>query len=390
MPTQYAVVSVAEPERHVHLLTTGAEAAVIARQLSQDSVSGARYRVLPVTIDDPAEPDWRQREQARFDGGEYTAVPWASEPWARAEHYAHVAVGAPDMLAFTDGDERGTADRQTRLSPGRYLERFHGGALSSVDIRTWVARWTVAHEGLTLAFATTKAEIERVYRNGPNSCMAHSVRSYSSGIHPTRVYAAGDLAIAYLQAAGEDQISARCVCWPERRVYGRIYDGAEGRLRMLLEAQGYRRGVLAEDWEGARLLLRRVRDQNRIVVPYLDDPNCRLTADLEAGVLRFDATGNIYGRSTDGTSGFIFPGEPMLAPRFVAANAYQLRRIVVTRAPTTNPNPVGTPTHAAWEPFVGSEGMTLYDLWRNRGATAGHLNWRIRLGGELIRIGPRE
>lgn len=404
MPTQYAVVSVAEPERHLHLMTTGAEAAMLAQRANNEARAAAlseRYRVIPVTTpDDPEEPSWQQREQARFDSGQYTAVPWANEPWAIREHYAHVSTRDCRLLAYTANESDGGEDRQITVTPGRYLDRYYYD-LSNDDIRRWCARWAIEHEGLTVQFATTESEIERVYRNGPTSCMSHPAREYSTaGYHPVRVYAAGDLAVAYIERDG--YVSARCICWPERHIYGRIYDGADGKLQALLENQGFRPGGSNEDWNGARLLLRRIGSRHRIVLPYLDDPNHSVTVDLEAQILRLDNHGGVYGRSTDGSVSFAFPAQtvttapaagqtstaPVVIPRFTLANRWELRRLFITYVAPANPHRPGTPTYDNWAQFVGTEGLSLWDLWHYRHISPSHLNYRVR--GGHIRVERRE
>jgi hypothetical protein len=79
-----------------------------------------------------------------------------------------------------------------------------------------------------------------------------------------RVYAAGDLAVAYLQnPAGK--ISDRVLCWPEKKRYGRVYGGGDGRIQRLLEEAGFKCGEL----EGARLL--KVRKRGTYVMPYIDN-----------------------------------------------------------------------------------------------------------------------
>ena len=67
---------------------------------------------------------WQCREVGRFDDGTYQRVPWAADD-AYPEHYVHVSVDAPGMIAYTASAEHGHLDRQTRTKPGRYLERFY-------------------------------------------------------------------------------------------------------------------------------------------------------------------------------------------------------------------------------------------------------------------------
>ena len=97
-------------------------------------------------------------------------------------------------------------------------------------------------------------EIERVYLEGPTSCMSYEAgdEDIRESIHPVRVYGAGDLAVAYMRNA-RGKINARTICRPEKKVYGRLY-GASGRLREALEAQGFKRGR-GEDFVGSKFLI---------------------------------------------------------------------------------------------------------------------------------------
>jgi hypothetical protein len=278
--------------------------------------------VLPVELDPkqyavrPAgDPNWRDRELKRFDDGTYKRVPWPD--WVVCElnsrfpdHFLHVSVKDPTKVSFTETPEKGEVDRQSApMAPGRYLERyarywsdaqnrrFYNGEprsgmvpegepwLDAQQIRQYASMLLPPEP---LKFATTPDEIERVYVEGPNSCMSHDASSYESSCHPVRVYGAGDLAVAYLQVGGT--ISGRALCWPEKKRYIRIY-GDEHRMELALSDAGYEYGSLS----GAKLL--RIEDSGGIVCPYIDrDGNVEDCGDH----LRISRHGGLDAQSTNG------------------------------------------------------------------------------------------
>lgn len=211
---------------------------------------------------DEEEP-WHARERERFATGTYRAVPWAKCSINKPEHYAHFSLDAPGMVAFTPSAEHGRLDRQLRVRIGRYLE--HWLLLEADDVRYWTDEFRRQFPA-TVRFASSADEIERVYTHGPNSCMSHSASHYNTrGIHPTRVYAAGDLQIAYIGADDDDErITARCVVWPARKLCSwRIY-GDEAVLERALRDLGYKQG----NFGGARLA--RIPCGDTYIMPYLD------------------------------------------------------------------------------------------------------------------------
>lgn len=260
-------------------LFDGKTAAAEAKRLTV--ALGVKCQPRPMVLD-----DWKKREAERFISGEYVKVPWADAWWwlgsiGEIEHFAHVSLKDKGRIAFTESAEKGAADRQTVIKPGVYLQRYYSEALSTYDIQRLAREFAGMYEEHELLFAHTADEIERVYVNGPNSCMSHKPSDYASDIHPVRVYAAGDLALAYIAIDGEP--TARALCWPERKVYGRVYGDAD-RLNPLLEKAGYSAGSL----EGARLT--RIEQHGSLVCPYIDhiyrvsdDGDClRIGGDLMA------------------------------------------------------------------------------------------------------------
>jgi hypothetical protein len=210
----------------------------------------------------PESLPWRMREEARFLAGNYTPVPWAETLAPIAGHFAHLSAANPGLIAFTDTAEKGEADIQTPMKPGRYLAKFYPQLADHEvrDIQEQMPRTA------TVYFAVTADDIERVYTTGPSSCMSHEPGHFDSPCHPVRVYGDSDLQLAYLKSKSGVP-SARALVWPEKKLIGRTY-GHGALLRQQLGRDGYRRGSLA----GARI--RRIDtgdDEPGVVMPYIDD-----------------------------------------------------------------------------------------------------------------------
>lgn len=229
--------------------------------------------------------EWRKREQARLDDGAYTRLPrdwvgssWFGDPSKREvfepvqavycrpprfpDHFAHISVEKVAMVAFTENDKKGVADRQTRMSPGRYLNRFYSDWLTKDEIQYLATQMGAEYnDDAELHFAKTADEFEMVYTSGPSSCMSHAPCDYSSPVHPVRVYAGFDLELAYLKR--DSRITARALVWPMRKIYGRVY-GDEQRLVKKLNDLDYKTGSL----HGAKIT--RLKHKKHYVIPYLD------------------------------------------------------------------------------------------------------------------------
>lgn len=250
--------------------TDGGEAARYSASLAKRT--GAKYQ--PRRINDDG---WMKREHERFTTGEYQELPWSKERWWLALdhvwglHYPHVSTkNSVGLMAYTENVEKGAADVQTAIKPGRYLEQYFKGHLNGLVIRDMCARFSEKFEENCVLFARTEDEIEEAYTSGPSSCMSHKLGDYVSHIHPTRVYAAGDLAVAYLKR--DNRIVARAVAWPEKKLFSTIY-GDGGRMDPLLRKAGYSPGAPV----GARLLKivtyqdkKAMKGPKAYVVPHVD------------------------------------------------------------------------------------------------------------------------
>jgi hypothetical protein len=275
-------VFLSAPNGQIHQYETGAQAAAIVsenRNLDSQNGISRRFRIVKVDSDnDSIDDSWKLRERHHFHSGYYAPVPWSKEPWFVTSafydsHFCHLSRDKDGLLAYTESHEKGMEDRQTRIRAGKYLRTYFSNTLTCEEIKHWAGKVSAANgEGETVFFAKTPDEIEEVYTNGPDSCMSHSESHFESDCHPVRVYGAGDLAIAYITR--KDNITARCLSWPERKIYSTIYgDGGfwSDQLANMLQNMGFEKGVISSKWNGARLL--RIEQNGGFIAPYLDVPN---------------------------------------------------------------------------------------------------------------------
>ena len=264
------------------------ETVVLARE-------GIDPKVQTVTfIPSPDEQyTWRQRERRRFRQGEYLPCPWFANGDYRdarpttTDHYAHLALSHPGLLAYTPSEEHGVQDRQVRIKPGKYLEQFYKDDFTPEQIATYVAQCKAEYAPLTIA--RSEADIVAIYAShetGFTSCMqCKDDREYTwqyafehgNRPHPCAVYGESDLGVAYL---GElSRVTARAVVWPDKKRYQRAY--GDRALVARLHRAGYTEGSVI----GARI--RAIRHNGDWVMPYVDGCSyAELTEDKTWFVLR--------------------------------------------------------------------------------------------------------
>lgn len=273
------------------------------------------------TSGEQLDANWRDREQERFDSGRYKPVPWSEYAHLWSDHFAHIAESDSRKVAYTESEEKGLRDIQKVITPQAYLERFFSGVL------TCPAGFTPnllphTREAYCDEMSGQSADVkftglgnadlmERVYvscredsKYEVSSCMTYKASHFSSFMHPVRVYAlGGELELAYLT---DDQgvVSARCLVWPERKVWGRTYGERSNKLTKGLRALGYTHGSPSA-LEGAKFA--RVPndpddpDCKQFVVPYLDGNH--KFADSPCGkFFIIDEGGPYCGEQQDGLS----------------------------------------------------------------------------------------
>jgi hypothetical protein len=229
--------------------------------------------------------DWRAREQGRLDDGTYFPLPGE---WGRLvarylpDHFAHVSSSDKRKVAFTETPSAGERDRQKVLSAVEYFNRHLSDHFGSYNRDGFVSDMLGSSVSVLFSPLGNASALSDIYMecddNGydVSSCMSHVLGDYSSEIHPVEVYAmGGDLTLAFLRGhddCGEDDegnewrqydydpdadwngcgpIIARCLVWPERKEFGRVYGTSDNQrlLRTALQAQGY----TSSDLSGARI-----------------------------------------------------------------------------------------------------------------------------------------
>ena len=212
---------------------------------------------------------WKIREKVRFLTGQYKRLPSdvaAKLPRnildAMDDHYVHVSVEDPGMIAYTPDERHGQQDRQIRTRFGRYLHKEMGKDISPELISEVGALLRNVMSPPELHIARTEEEIAMVYDEGPRSCMGGAGREFDHDVAPVRVYASPDCAVAYCYRG--ERIVARTVLNMLEHTYTTIY-GDESALIPILEEAGYYEGC---DLNGCRL--KQIIHEGEYIMPYLD------------------------------------------------------------------------------------------------------------------------
>lgn len=242
---------------------------------------------------------WQDREEMEpCDLPRWAHLAWWTDNRAiHADHCVRPSKTHPGLISYFQTAEKAARNIRTPIKAGRYLTKFFRDILSETEIAK-MARWqeTGALDNdyndpakYELRFAKTVDDIVSVYEDGPSSCMSGGTDEFSTdGMHPAAVYAAGDLAVAYLQCIETDKVTARALCWPAKTVFGRVYptpdnwrsddfacqpdsEAMQDALRFRLREAGYIEGQRNTDiFDGAKLRKIGLDDDCEYLMPYLD------------------------------------------------------------------------------------------------------------------------
>ncbi len=254
------------------------------------------------------EMQWSEREQYRFNCGEYLPVPRVLGLEYPQEHYLHLSnvKTETDFIAYTPSPEYGERDRQTRMKFGKYLRKTFPELTDQqiqkgvMDLRTVLA---LADSPAKLLFATDRETINQIFETAMCACDS----TYTSCMHgkfdgdsvrPYHVYAdSPDVAVAYVLEHGE--IVARSVVSTKDMEWVRAYavggcSTKRGILCDLLARAGYEKGDLV----GNRLTKLKTR---KVMLPYIDNAGAQVS-DCGGYWQVVSRGGDYEANQTDGTA----------------------------------------------------------------------------------------
>lgn len=171
-------------------------------------------------------------------------------------------------ISYFPTAEYAKKDRRIATKCGRFYAKL---GLENEDVKLAVAKFDSHFKPRKLHFATTEKDIERVYREGPNSCMGNK----EFYVHPCRVYESPDLAIAYITEdnSPNGRITGRTVVRLDEGNEGfvRIY-GDEDRTYQALEAEGFSKPTHLRGTRLKRIPIKKLEGDDNTVfaLPYID------------------------------------------------------------------------------------------------------------------------
>jgi hypothetical protein len=249
-----------------NITEVNAQAAVLKAQ-------GKKVQIKRMQV--AADTEWHQREIAKFKTGTYKPLPklWTEQKWFTSNpetefHFAHIATDG-ERVAYTPDAKFGVEDKRLVLTPSRYLAKYFSKVLRSEQISDLANAFTA--DGFSLEIEATEEAFEFAYNqkglrnvsSSAESCMGYDAKHFGIQIHPASVYAAGDLAIAFIRdPQNTEKVIARCVVWPEKRLANRCYgtnEKAREALSSKLRNLGY---TMNANLTGARI---------KVVVPVFED-----------------------------------------------------------------------------------------------------------------------
>ena len=167
--------------------------------------------------------------------------------------FPHVSTEDRSMVAFTPDRQAGEADRQIKMTVGRFMRKFMP-LWSDTYISTLEAAYRAELDG-TFEIAETAEDVFDVYTkmSGDSGCMRYKPGQWGQQVHPSAVYAAPQygIRVAYLRDT-QGVIKARSVIYdnpndPADKRYVRVY--GDSTLTSRLKRAGYRMAGL----NGARI-----------------------------------------------------------------------------------------------------------------------------------------
>ncbi len=236
---------------------------------------------------------WAEREAMRIYYQVYEVTDALESHLCFKRVFAHISVEDRTMVAFTPDKASGEADRQLKMSPGRFFSRML--PIASDNYIQKLVSEHLAEVVNEVEFLEGK-DLTEVYVSGAASaaCMSKMPGAWSlGGHHPTEAYWTPEIKMAVIRNA-EGAVTERCIVYHASETdkrWIRCYPD-NGKLKKRLEKNGYVRGNLV----GAKLNTVPV-GEDYYVIPYLDGDGHRGGEDNASTVL-IDYQLTVVGRAT--------------------------------------------------------------------------------------------
>jgi hypothetical protein len=190
--------------------------------------------------------------------------------------HPHKSTKDPSMVAYTENEAKGRADRQAVTSLGKYLRRHFD--MPDHELRDLVA----LHAGTgKMEIRKTTEEIVQAAKEGPTSCMSHNFKLRSNDgdlLHPYMVYAP-ELGWSVAVRLNGDRIDGRALVYSNGqgdaapyfvRSYKRCPNGGYSYADEVLEAWLKDQGInKRHSWDHGTEL-KAIRCEGTWLAPYID------------------------------------------------------------------------------------------------------------------------
>lgn len=233
-------------------------------------------------------PLWHARELNRLSRGTYKSIPKQALNLLSKEqleivngYFPHLSEVDESMIAYTATHEKGEADIQTRIKPGRFLNKVLPG-IDNELVKSFAAIFS-STKGLRLVVEKSPDAFSYAYLNLKNSGSCMDSRNSFSGcvvngkvVHPSIAYyhESNDLHIIYA-VNHEGTIIARCIGRKDEMKHTRVYfdkniPDSLNKMFLLLVDAGWE---YDEDCLLDVVISKITTDNDKVICPYIDPHN---------------------------------------------------------------------------------------------------------------------
>ena len=259
-------------------------------------------------------PLWCFRELKRLNDGTYVYLPKRALKLLSKEqtdvvmsYFPHLSSCQEGLIAYTQSPEKGEADVQTTIKPGKFLAKVLPGIDNEV-VKSFAAVFSSTN-GLRLVIEKSKEAFQYAYIQLENSGSCMDARSPFSKcvvdgewVHPATAYYHSENELHIIYAVNEDgRVVARCIGNAATKTHTRVYfdrgvPDMLNKMHTLLKKAGWNPD---EDGLSGVVMSKLVVDSGEIVCPYISPGNVgveihhdhlviggNVESDIDSGLLK--------------------------------------------------------------------------------------------------------